>query len=143
MLEMMLYDLQYMLQENRSNDVVAMWKERVKCYRSLEFPNTNGFISNIKYNPFVANISKIQTNALLLFIESAYTLSQSDETFFKKYWTPFITAQEEIIYTFEHSKHLNDVKILPHTAEYQVKSRTESGRRTKYSKSKSLSKWLK
>lgn len=141
MLELPLYDLEYMTIVNDKSHMVQMWKERIDILKGLEYPpdvcDYTGRFKPYKpeYNPFINSTFTKYSSGLILLIESAYSLTALFPDFEKKYWKPFIQAQKDIVDTLESSKYLIDMKILPKTEEYQTKKK---GKGIKFTKSKKL-----
>ena len=133
-LELPFHDFEYL---HKNGDMIAMWKERVRRMRSLEFTCKSYELPN--HNPYLQSLLPTKTGKnLLILIEAAHMLAGINPNFEHKYWKPFIQAHREIIKVLETSDRLAQIKLLHPTQEYQSGSKEKSGKRGRYNKPEKL-----
>ncbi len=110
-----------------------IWRERVRILKKTDGENKNIDLKN-EYNPYLHFGLCYPTQALNLFVNSGYCLSESITTpkFKSAYWNPFIKAQIKIAEQLNKNPSFISVRIHRDSMEVEEQGRNAKGKRTKY-----------
>lgn len=128
MVELILFDT---LETIAVGNQFQIWNNRTNSLRSTkEFNNPYYIGANMtEYAPYIPN----RFEGLKPFINLSKVHLETTTTFRKKYWIPFIEAHRNIVNILENDEKLNDVRLWSGKPQFQVKSKTRAGRKSKYS----------